>query len=240
MKLSRLFDALAAKASSDSAAVLDRDYLWSYQELATLVDEFDEQIGRQYLPPGCRVAILARNSVETIALMLAIGRMGHAVLAVSPGLGGDIRETIYDSNAIFCELSAKLSDRHAKLERAKYLNEALLEGCHAKAPDCALMLTTSGSTGIPKVVALSEAGIDAFISWSSRHFGIGAESRVLNYSPLNFDLTLLEVWAPLAVGASTIICNPDKIADGRYLLSLINKAQPHIVQAVPCSTAFCA
>lgn len=166
--------------------------------------------------------------------MLALGRLGHTVLAISPGLGVDIRKTIYDENAIFCELGAGLSDDGPMLERAAYSNDAFQAiYCVQKAQDCPLMLTTSGSTGIPKVVALSEAGIDAFIDWSSRYFGIGDDTRVLNYSPLNFDLTLLEVWTPLAVGGCTIVCNPNRIADAQYLSGLIDKTRPHLVQAVP-------
>jgi acyl-coenzyme A synthetase/AMP-(fatty) acid ligase len=149
-------------------------------------------------------------------------------------MGADLRKILYDENAIFCELGAGLSDDRAVLERAPYANGAFLAepGVQA-AQDCPLMLTTSGSTGIPKVVALSAAGIDAFIDWSSRYFSIGDRTRVLNYSPLNFDLTLLEVWTPLAVGGCAIVCNPNRTADAHYLAALIDSAQPHIVQAVP-------
>lgn len=234
MKLPRLLEALKSRARSGSPAILDRDRVWTYQQLASLVDAFDGQVVQQDLPSGCRVAVVARNSAETIALMLALGRLGHTVLCISPGLGVDIKKTLYDENALFCEVSADLSQGDAVLERSPYANDGF-EAPHyvQKAQDCPLMLTTSGSTGIPKVVALSEAGIEAFIDWSSGYFGIGDETRVLNYSPLNFDLTLLEVWTPLAVGGCTILCNPNRIADAQYLSSLIDKTRPHIVQAVP-------
>lgn len=234
MKLPRLLAAVESRAHSASPAILDRDRVWSYRQLAALTEQFVQHLTQEDLPPGCRVAAVARNSVETIALMMALGKQGHTVLSISTGLGGDIRKTLFDENAIFCELGAALVEDRAVLERAPYANDALRAGEPTPVPeDCPLMLTTSGSTGVPKVVALSAAGLDAFIDWSSRYFAIGEMTRVLNYSPLNFDLTLLEVWTPLAVGGCTVVCNPNKIADASYLAGLIDSAQPHIVQAVP-------
>ncbi|MHB0776998.1 AMP-binding protein [Halomonas sp. WWR20] len=69
------------------------------------------------------------------------------------------------------------------------------------------MLTTSGSTGIPKVVELSVEGVNAFFSWGAEYFQLGRGSRVLSYAPLNFDLSLLEIWTPLMQGATNIARN---------------------------------
>lgn len=235
MKLQFLIQSLAARSKSATLAAVDDEREWSYRDLATLAEAFKASILELAIPQGGTVAVVARNSVETISLMIALGALDHTILAISPGLGGEARGAIYGENAIECELQAKLLDGRAKIIRStprrmpdeSQLNEGVADA------DCPLMLTTSGSTGIPKVVRLSSNGIKAFMEWASSYFKIRAQTRVLNYSPLNFDLSLLEVWTTLWAGATLIISNPDRAVDAVYLAELVERQRPEIIQAVP-------
>ena len=62
------------------------------------------------------------------------------------------------------------------------------------------MLTTSGSTGLPKIVPLTASGVDAFTDWAAEQFEIKPGTVVANYAPLNFDLCLLDIWTTLKHG----------------------------------------
>jgi amino acid adenylation domain-containing protein len=94
-------------------------------------------------------------------------------------------------------------------------------------------LTTSGSTGLPKIVPLTEGAVDRFTDWAGARFSLGPDSTVLNYSPLNFDLCLLDIWATLKHGGRVVLVDPDRATNARYLAGLLHEHRVTVMQAVP-------
>ena len=94
------------------------------------------------------------------------------------------------------------------------------------------MLTTSGSTGLPKIVPL-RGGVDAFTDWAAEAFEIRPGTVVANYAPLNFDLTLLDIWTTLKHGGCVALVDQDRATQGAYLADLVNDNEVNVLQAVP-------
>nr|MDT0659138.1 AMP-binding protein [Micromonospora sp. DSM 115978] len=195
----------------------------SYRELAHLVRDAREALGFLTLDPELPICIPAVKSPETIALLIATFEAGHRVLLPSASLGAEA----------LTRLCAQVGCAHVLGAAADgvTVRASGVEG--RPRPGVGLLLTTSGSTGTPKVVDLAAEGVDAFLTWAARNFGIGADSRVLNYAPLNFDLCLLDVWAALASGARVDLVDPERAADGAWLAAFCRDRAPTVVQAVP-------
>jgi amino acid adenylation domain-containing protein len=110
------------------------------------------------------------------------------------------------------------------------------EGVRSFSPDpeaVTFMLTTSGSTGLPKIVPLREGAVDRFTDWAGEQFELGAGRVVLNFSPLNFDLCLLDIWATLKHGGCVVLVDPARATHGHYLRDLLTGHPVELVQAVP-------
>lgn len=236
MKLPLLFTSLADSATHhpNDVAITSDTTVWSYAMLWTQIARFESAVSKLALPTGVAVAVTAHKTVNTLALMLALGKQGHTPLAVSPGLGLKVKPTMYASAGVFCELAAESDHNYPEV---MVVVPADLQADAAPkvyaAVSCPLMLTTSGSTGIPKVVELSAEGINSFFHWGAEYFNLTRGSRVLSYAPLNFDLSLLEVWAPLAQGATVILGDTTRATQADYLRTLIHDQQPDLIQAVP-------
>jgi amino acid adenylation domain-containing protein len=75
--------------------------------------------------------------------------------------------------------------------------------------DIAHILFTSGSTGMPKGVAITHANVIHFVDWAVRHFGLGPTDRVSGHSPLHFDLSTFDVYGAFASGATLCPVPPE-------------------------------
>jgi amino acid adenylation domain-containing protein len=67
--------------------------------------------------------------------------------------------------------------------------------------DLAYVLFTSGSTGTPKGVMLSHRNALTFVDWANDTFGLRREDRLSNHAPLNFDLSILDLFGAARAGA---------------------------------------
>ncbi len=197
--------------------------------------------------PG-RLAIRAEKSAQTIALIAAclmarrafllpstalgkdsldtlLGRAGcqHLLAAVPAGGGPGIRVHSLDPNA----------DSNAEADPGRPAAASDGAADSADEADVSFMLTTSGSTGLPKIVPLSSGAVERFTDWAAAQFALRTGTRVLNYAPLSFDLCLLDIWATLKAGGTVVLVEQERATDGRYLAELVQAEQIQVLQAVP-------
>lgn len=236
MKVRTLISSLVTNAEQrpSDVAVMANDKNWTYQEFVLLISEYKSELEKHHLVEQTPVAVTARKTVDTLALMIALGERGHTPLAISPDLGGAVKPRVFSQAGVLCELSADRTSGSATISVSTIHPEesdSTLSPISLK--DSSLMLTTSGTTGIPKVVCLSETGVSAFFCWAKSFFGLGNYSKVLSYAPLNFDLSLLDVWATLTAGGTVIFVEPSKATNSDYLISLVQRTKPNVIQGVP-------
>ncbi|MCC6670717.1 MAG: amino acid adenylation domain-containing protein [Planctomycetes bacterium] len=66
--------------------------------------------------------------------------------------------------------------------------------------DPAHILFTSGSTGIPKGVILTQRNVLGFLDWAVPHFGFQAGDRHSSHPPLHFDLSTFDLFGAFTSG----------------------------------------
>jgi amino acid adenylation domain-containing protein len=67
--------------------------------------------------------------------------------------------------------------------------------------DLAYILYTSGSTGTPKGVMISHRASLTFVDWAADCTGLGPDDRVASPAPLNFDLSVFDIFATAKTAA---------------------------------------
>lgn len=225
----------ATPRDSDAPGLIWRGRSVSHRELRDRIDAIRADLEAGGLARLETAAVEARKDPGTIALVAALRACGIAALVLPKGLGPEARAAVCARAGAGIELCAGPDGLEARTPPECPPSIAPRRGAAAAADTgrAAFVLTTSGSTGVPKGVRLPAASIERFSAWARSAFGIGPGVRVLSYAPLNFDLSLLEIWATLDAGGTAILVEPEQAADAAALIRLVGDEMPDVIQGVP-------
>ncbi|RHX93800.1 hypothetical protein DLM76_12430 [Leptospira yasudae] len=217
----------------------------SYKQLNNIAEEIAMTLTSMGITQKSIVGIYLNRSIELIASMIAVLKIGCTYLPLDPDYPQErISYIIEDSNAIIIITSKLLSQKIHNRQISKLLvdSDSIPKANHysiskvKNSPiDPAYMLYTSGSTGKPKGVKVKHSSIVNFIHSMHTKPGSSREDVFLALTSVSFDISVLEIFLPLSTGASIILGTEKLSKDGLALLKLLNehKPSPNIVQATP-------
>ena len=182
-------DTLAGARSDDhpAPALIVGDRVVDHDELSELVTRRSRALGaRRRL-----VLLQGGNDLELVVTYLAARQGRHPVILSAPDASAGLIDRYRP------DIVVATSPSGIELERRN--------GGTAVHPDLALLLSTSGSTGAPKLVRLSHANLDANAASIAEFQGLTAGDRGITSLPLHYCYGLSVLDAHLAVGASVVL-----------------------------------
>ena len=90
-----------------------------------------------------------------------------------------------------------------------------------------MALYTSGTTGQPKGVLLSQRNLSHFTAWYAEYVALSERSRVLQFSTLSFDSSLIDIFPTWLSGAELVVASEDQRRDPLQLVELIHNNLSH-------------
>jgi amino acid adenylation domain-containing protein len=209
------FDAVCA-AFGNHLAVIDTTGEERYAALGDRSARLATILCRMGLERGERCAIMVPRSRDTLALILAILRLGAVYVPLDPAYPraqldfivadcspkliiaeGAALASVGDLNGVLVDLA----DIVASSEAA---DPAPLQASGGDDP--AYIMYTSGSTGRPKGVVVPHRAILRLVHGQT-FADLSSQTRFLNLAPLAFDASTLEIWGPLLNGGCAAIIN---------------------------------
>ncbi|WP_454229383.1 AMP-binding protein [Propioniciclava flava] len=101
-------------------------------------------------------------------------------------------------------------------------------------PDsAAYVIYTSGSTGNPKGVVVLHRGVTNFLRSMVQRPGLQADDNLLAVTTLSFDISVLELFAPLLCGANVVLAGAHDAGDPRVLAETMERERITVMQATP-------
>jgi amino acid adenylation domain-containing protein/non-ribosomal peptide synthase protein (TIGR01720 family) len=242
-----LFEAQVAKRP-DAIALEQGDERISYRELDARARMLARTLAALGVAAGDRVISFQPNGVGHVATLLAAWKISAILVPLDteapPRRLARLAERMGASAYVTAPcLREKLAEAvDIAPERLLVWNEdgtldGLREGTEPTnrpiATDPAYVMFTSGSTGEPKPILSSHAGLRHFIDWESAELGVGAGIRVANLALPTFDVCLRDIFLPLAVGGTVCIVPPAARRDGRQLAQWLAASAIEVAHVVP-------
>ncbi|MGE4364545.1 MAG: AMP-binding protein, partial [Mycolicibacterium sp.] len=183
------------RSHGDRPAVLTADQQLNYRELAEMVESFAHTLGRRR-----RLVLLeTRNDVATLVRYLGALAGRHVVLPVPAGRDHTNLITTYRPDVVIDAAGV-----HVRSEAAHELHD-----------DLALLMSTSGSTGSPKLVRLSRTNLTANAGSIAEYLQIRETDRAATTLPMSYCYGLSVVHSHLLVGAA-LIMTEQSVADDDF------------------------
>ncbi|MFE4544959.1 AMP-binding protein [Arthrobacter sp. NPDC056727] len=176
----------------DRPAILTDNFTLTYRELADRVDALALRLGTQRR----LVALAAANDVDSLVAYLAALVGGHPLILIPEDKPAALESLVaaYDPDVVLCSSNGETLFEERRAGTAHELH-----------PDLALLLSTSGSTGSPKLVRLSAANLQANAESIAEYLDIGPADRAATTLPMSYCYGLSVINSHLLRGAGLVL-----------------------------------
>lgn len=222
-------------ASKDSTGTL------TYKELDDKSNQFARYLLEHGLQKGDRICVNLNNDLTLMIVFWGILKSGGVYVPVdieyplerTKYIISNSQSKFYIANNINSEIREG-SDNVILIDIKDLLGELVLYSTESlnirfRADDSAYILYTSGTTGNPKGVENTHAGILNRILWMKEQLKFTANDRILQKTSISFDVSVWELILPHVIGAVQILCDLGTAKDTDYLKKLI------ITEEVTCA-----
>lgn len=186
--------------------VTEDDRCFSYTELQQQVDPIKAAFAAS---SKLLIFVLCSHSVASLAGYLACLQAGHAVLLLPHDMDLALLEpllAVYRPDYVWspAEIGANHADSGLGMDSYRLYQAETCGTGSTLHPELALMLTTSGSTGNPKVVRLSYANLQANAESIAEYLEIGPDDRPVTSMPMHYSYGLSVINSHLLKGATIL------------------------------------
>ncbi len=210
-----LFRDQAARTPDAVAAVLGPARI-TYGELERRANQLARRLAASGAADGI-VGLLVERSLEMLVGMLGILKAGAAYLPLDPAWPRDrLAFLLHDARAGLVvsqpPFAASLPGDVAVVEIDASWASIASEpdsppACAVHPLDLAYVVFTSGSTGVPKGVAVPHRAVVRLVR-ETGYARFAPDEVFLQFAPLAFDASTFEIWGALLNGATLAVCPP--------------------------------
>ncbi|WP_329625052.1 amino acid adenylation domain-containing protein [Streptomyces sp. NBC_01255] len=238
----------------DAVALVCEDRELTYAELNASANRLARLLAARGVGAEDVVGVALPRSPELVVALLAVMKAGAAYLPLDADHPRDrIAYMLSDAGArtvltvrdLAGELPASEGVTHLLLDDPATADALAAQaagdpGVPVVLDQAAYVIYTSGSTGRPKGVVVPHDGVGSLIATATERIGITADSRVVQFASVGFDVTVWDLIMSLCVGGRIIVVPAERRVAGPALTDYIAHHRathmilpPSLVSALP-------
>ncbi len=238
---------LHAAKTPDRIALVFEGQEMSYSQLEQRSNQLANYLIGLGVVPDMLVGLLVERSLDMVVGLLGILKAGGAYVPLDPSFPPDRLGYVIEDAQMRVVITHRGLDATQKIlpETVVHLDrdwEMIAKATGAASlsnkpnlESLAYVLYTSGSTGMPKGVAIPHAAIVNFLASMRNEPGMRASDVLLAITTLSFDIAGLELYLPLISGAKVVIASRDEVIDPDRLAKKLGDCGCTYLQATPAT-----
>jgi len=214
-----LFEAQAS-ATPDAVATVANATEWTYEQLDRVADDVAEALSAHSIQSDEMVGVYGHRSHELIAALLGVLKSGGAYVPLDPDypakrlhfmVADTNSRVILTTNESLPRLRELLEDIPPEerpvtvvIDQVEGRGVGPLSSRSADSSNLAYCMYTSGSTGRPKGTLISHRSVVRLVK-NTNFVDLSPDQIFLQFAPVSFDASTLEIWGPLLNGGRLVI-----------------------------------
>ncbi|KAL4928191.1 uncharacterized protein BDV17DRAFT_291936 [Aspergillus undulatus] len=190
----------------------------TYQELDDLASRLASHLTSLGVGPEAMVATIFEKTKWAVVTYLAILKAGGTIVPINHQHPRQRVEALVQSVGAKVVLTSQDTERlEGLVPHVLEVNQSLLvqlprsgsANPTVQSSDPAFIIFTSGSTGMPKAVVLQHGAIVSSMLKGHGSFYASPETRALQFSAFNFDISIAEIFTTLSFGGCVCVISED-------------------------------
>lgn len=231
----------AAEQHPDRILVEDADTVLTYRDAAALATRWAGALADRGCDRGSRVLVHARPSAAFLLAVRAVVEIGAAVVPVDSSYPAARKALLLRASGADIVLELEPDAPLTELDpRIAVVDRAALDGGspwqrHGRGPAqrLAWICGTSGSTGLPKAVALTDVGLVGLVEGIIERAALTATDRVLPMASIGFSVAAEEILSAWCAGATIVFADERVRQDPVAVAAMLSEQRISVVQMVP-------
>ena len=235
-----------AERIPNELAVIFKDQRLTYRELNRRANQLAHYLRKLGVGPESLVGICIEPSLEMAVALLGVLKAGGAYVPLDPEYPKErLRLMLQDAQMSVLvsqqQIAGDLPDHRSRVvcldldwQEISQESEENPDGV-TFSQNLAYVIFTSGSTGKPKGVAVPHRTVVNVLTHMREQLGLHDHDILLHVASLSFDISVLEIFLPLTMGARLVVVSREVAADGNQLMERLSNSGATVMHATPAT-----